>query len=81
VDMICGEDEVTEESKNSIIKIYDVWADAKDTEIYINKVQDRLNELKEKTLSLIPPGLHAAAQTNPSPTHLLKLLAQSLDPD
>jgi hypothetical protein len=52
-----------------------------DTENGLNRIQDRLNDLKQKAMSLIPAGLQAAAQANPSPTSLLKLLVQTSEPE
>jgi hypothetical protein len=74
-----GEEDTTEDNKN--IKLYDVWVDQNDAENYLNRIQDRLDELKNKALSLIPAGLQSAAQANPTPTSLLKLLAQTSEPE
>jgi hypothetical protein len=74
-----GEEDTTEDNKN--IKLYDVWVDQNDTESIFNRVQDRLDELKQKAMSLIPVGLQAAAQANPTPASLLKLLVQTSEPE
>ncbi|MEI6284792.1 MAG: hypothetical protein WCP40_06805, partial [Opitutae bacterium] len=74
-----GEEDTTEDNKN--IKLYDVWVDQNDTESIFNRVQDRLDELKQKAISLIPAGLQAAAQANPTPASLLKLLVQTSEPE
>ena len=74
-----GEEDIIEDNKN--IKLYDVWVDQNDAESVLNRVQDRLDELKQKAISLIPVGLQAAAQANPTATALLKLLAQTSEPE
>lgn len=74
-----GEEIITEDNKE--IKLYDVWVDQNDSESILNRVQDRLDELKQKALSLIPAGLQAAASANPTATALLKLLAQTSEPE
>jgi len=74
-----GEEDITEDNKN--IKLYDVWVDQNDTESILTRVQDRLDELKQKAMSLIPAGLQAAAQANPTPASLLKLLVQTSEPE
>lgn len=74
-----GEEDITEDNKN--VKLYDVWVDQNDTESVLNRVQDRLDELKQKAMTLIPAGLQAAAQANPTPASLLKLLVQTSEPE
>ena len=74
-----GEEDIIEDNKK--IKLYDVWVDQNDTESVLNRVQDRLDELKHKAMSLIPAGLQAAAQANPTPASLLKLLVQTSEPE
>lgn len=74
-----GEEDIIEDNKN--IKLYDVWVDQNDAESVLNRVQDQLDELKQKAISLIPVGLQAAAQANPTATALLKLLAQTSEPE
>ena len=74
-----GEENITEDGKE--VKLYDVWVGQSDTENCLNRVQDRLDELKQKAMSLIPPGLQAAAQANPTPASLLKLLVQTSEPE
>jgi hypothetical protein len=74
-----GEEDVIEDNKN--IKLYDVWVDQNDTESVLNRVHDRLDELKQKAMTLIPAGLQAAAQANPTPASLLKLLVQTSEPE
>ena len=58
-----------------------MWVDQNDTESVLNRVQNRLDELKHKAMSLIPAGLQAAAQANPTPASLLKLLVQTSEPE
>mgnify|MGYP003335897590 CR=1 FL=1 len=70
---------ITEDGKE--IKLYDVWVDLNDTENNLNKIHDRLNDLRQKAMELIPAGLQAAAQANPTPTSLLKLLVQTSEPE
>lgn len=74
-----GEETITEDGKE--IKLYDVWVDLNDTENNLNKIHDRLNDLRQKAMALIPAGLQAAAQANPTPTSLLKLLVQTSEPE
>ena len=74
-----GEEDIVEENKK--IKLYDVWVDQNDAESILNRVKDRLDELKQKAMSLIPAGLQAAAQANPTPASLLKLLVQTSEPE
>ena len=74
-----GEEDIVEENKK--IKLYDVWVDQNDAESILNHVKDRLDELKQKAMSLIPAGLQAAAQANPTPASLLKLLVQTSEPE
>ncbi len=74
-----GEEDITEDNKK--IKLYDVWVNQNDAESILNRVKDRLDELKQKAMSLIPAGLQAAAQANPTPASLLKLLVQTSEPD
>lgn len=74
-----GEEDSTEDNKK--VKLYDVWVDQNDTGSVLNRVQDRLDELKKKAISLIPAGLQAAAQANPTPASLLKLLVQTSEPE
>ena len=74
-----GEEDIVEDNKK--IKLYDVWVDQNDAESILNRVKDRLDELKQKAMSLIPAGLQAAAQANPTPASLLKLLVQTSEPD
>ncbi len=74
-----GEEDSAEDNKK--VKLYDVWVDQNDTESVLNRVQDRLDELKKKAISLIPAGLQAAAQANPTPASLLKLLVQTSEPE
>lgn len=74
-----GEETVTEDNKE--IKFYDVWVEQTDTQSILNRTLDRLEELKQKAMSLIPTGLQAAAQSNPTPTALLKLLTQTSEPE
>ena len=74
-----GEEDIVEDNKK--IKLYDVWVDQNDAESILNRVKDRLDELKQKAMSLIPAGLQAAAQANPTPASLLKLLVQTSEPE
>ncbi len=74
-----GEEDIIEDNKK--IKLYDVWVDQNDTESVLNRVKDRLDELKQKAMSLIPAGLQPAAQANPTPASLLKLLVQTSEPE
>ncbi len=74
-----GEEDSIEDNKK--VKLYDVWLGQNDTESVLNRVQDRLDELKKKAISLIPAGLQAAAQANPTPASLLKLLVQTSEPE
>lgn len=74
-----GEEDIVEDNKK--IKLYDVWVDQNDAESILNRVKDRLDELKQKAISLIPTGLQAAAQANPTPASLLKLLVQTSEPE
>ena len=74
-----GEEDTTEDNKK--IKLYDVWVDQNDAESILNRVKDRLEELKQKAMSLIPVGLQTAALANPTATALLKLLAQTSEPE
>ena len=74
-----GEEDIVEDNKK--IKLYDVWVDQNDAESILNRVKDRIDELKQKAMSLIPAGLQAAAQANPTPASLLKLLVQTSEPE
>ncbi len=74
-----GEEDSIEDNKK--VKLYDVWVGQNDTGSVLNRVQDRLDELKKKAISLIPAGLQAAAQANPTPASLLKLLVQTSEPE
>ena len=74
-----GEEDIVEDNKK--IKLYDVWVDQNEAESILNRVKDRLDELKQKAISLIPAGLQAAAQANPTPASLLKLLVQTSEPE
>lgn len=74
-----GEEDIVEDNKK--IKLYDVWVDQNDAESILNRVKDRLDELKQKAMSLIPAGLQVAAQANPTPASLLKLLVQTSEPE
>jgi len=74
-----GEENINEDGKE--VKLYDVWVGQTDAENCLNRVQDRLDELKQKAMAMIPPGLQAAAQANPTPTSLLKLLVQTSEPE
>jgi len=74
-----GEENIIEDGKE--IKLYDVWVGLTDTENCLNRVQDRLDDLKQRAMTLIPAGLQAAAQANPTPASLLKLLVQTSEPE
>jgi hypothetical protein len=74
-----GEGEIDGDKPGEMVTIYDVWADAQQTEACRDKLFARLEELKAMAVDVLPPGLHNAAKTHQSPTETLKLIAQLAD--
>jgi hypothetical protein len=74
-----GEGEIDGDKPGEMVTIYDVWADAQQTEACRDKLFARLEELKAMAVDVLPPGLHNAAKSHQTPTETLKLLAQLAD--
>lgn len=74
-----GEGEIESEKPGEVVMVYDVWIDATAPDAALDQLCARLHELKEMAVELLPPGLHAAAQTHNSPIETLKLIAQLAD--
>lgn len=76
-----GEGNGEEDEKGLRPRLYDVWVDLDSIEPNLKLVQERVDSLERRTFSLLPVGLHAAAQSNREPAALLKLLAQTSEPE
>ena len=74
-----GEGEIDGDKPGEMVTIYDVWADAQQTEACRDKLFARLEELKAMAVDVLPPGLHNAAKSHQTPTETLKLIAQLAD--
>lgn len=69
-----GEGEAEEDGKT--ISLYDVWADADDTESPLRTTRERLLGFRNRAVELLPPGLRHTIDSHESPLETLKLLAQ-----